>query len=244
MSILYQQLLHDTAIRLNALVGTQVATITATYDTAVLTAGDFKSADWPFASFRDAILMSEEDFAWTIADTANHPWRANLVSASPALSDGDDIPAFDTGGIKVIGAIGAVYDALDGTICLEGELDEIMRVRRLLTIGVLALPHYLYRIDAGRIRHTRTTVQMEVCIYDRNARQGAFIANSTMLLPDVLEGPIVARAVSLLTKETAFAEQAALYGKYADEAMIRIRNGLTSVVAKAVPIKTGDGAWA
>lgn len=242
MSVPYQQLLHDTAIRLSALVGTQVATITATYDVAVLLPAHFKSADWPFASFRDAILMAEEDFAWAIADTANHPWRANIVSNTPALADGDDIPAFDTGGLKVIGVYGSVYDAVDGTSCLQAELDEIMRVKRLLASGALTLPHYLYRIDAGRIRHTRTTVLVEVCSYDRNARLGAFTANANMLLPDVLELGIVSRAVSLLTKETAFADQADRYDKYANTSLARIREGLTSVLSKAVPLTAGESA--
>lgn len=242
MAITYQQLLHNTAIRLSALVGTQAAAIAATYDTANLTAANFKSADWPFGAFRDAILMAEEDFAWAIADTANHPWRADLSSVTPALSDGEDVPGFDNNAVRIIGVYGSVHDAADGTVCLEAELDQITRIRRLQLAGTLTLPAYFYRMDGGRIRHTRTTVLIEVCAYNRSAQLVAFNANGSSLLPDVLEMPMTARAVALLTKETAFADQAQVYAKYAEEALIRIRGGLTSVVGKAMPLSAGESA--
>lgn len=242
MAVTYQQLLHDTAIRLSALVGTQKTTITASYDTAVLTDAHFKSADWPFGAFRDAVLMAEEDFAWAIADTANHPWRSSMLSVTDALADADNIPPVETGGRRIIGVLGAVFDAADDHECLEAELDEIMRIRRLQTAGVLTLPVYLYRTDGQRIRHTRTGVTIEVCYYDRDVRLAAFGTNANMLLPDVLEFPIVARAVSILTKETAFADQAQVYDKYATNALIRIREGLTSVGSKSVPVSAGGSA--
>lgn len=242
MTVTYQQLLRDTAIRLSALVGSQKTTITATYDTATLTDAHFKSADWPFGAFRDAILMAEEDFAWAVADTANHPWRSGILSTTSSLADASNLPPVETGGRRIIGVLGAVYDATDGTECLQGELDEIMRVRRLQTAGVLTLPVYLYRLDGQRIRHTRTNVVIEVCYFDREVRLAAFNTNLNMLLSDVLEFPIVARAVSILTKETAFADQAAVYDRYATSALMRIRDGLTSVGNKAIPISAGESA--
>lgn len=242
MAVTYQQLLHDVAIRLNALVGGQVASITTTYDTAVLATGNFKSADWPFGSIRDAILMAEEDFAWAIADTANHPWRSSLGAVTGVLGDGSPLPMFASTGPRIIGVFGAVLDATDNAECLEGELDQIMRVNRLKTAGLLTLEHYLYRIDGRRIRHTRDGVIIDVCVYDRNQGLGEFAINGNALLPDVLEGPIVARALSLLTKDGAFADQAAIYTKYADQALARIREGLTSVGPKAVPVSAGEDA--
>lgn len=242
MGVTYQQLLHDTAIRLNALVGTQVVPIAATYDTAVLTAANFKSADWPFNSFRDAILMAEEDYVWAIADTANHPWRSHLAASTSVLADGDPIPPNTSTGLHVIGAYGSITDATDGVECLEAELDEIARIRRLETAGSLVLPTYLYRIDGRRIRHTRAGVVVEVCGYERGVQLAAFTANDPMLLPDVMELPIVARAVGILTKDGAFSDQAALYTKYADSALARIREGLTSIGSKAIPVSAGESA--
>lgn len=241
MPVTYQQLLHSVAIRTNALVGTQKATITVTYDTALLTDANFKSADWPFNAFRDAILMAEEDFAWAIADTANHPWRANMASLV-SLADGGSMPSTVGLSSKIIGLYGAVYDSIDGIECLEGELDEIMRVRRLQTAGTITLPAYLYRIDGGRIRHTRTSVSVEVCIYNRDTQLTSFNANGNMLLPDVLELALVARAIAILTKDGAFEDQAKLYEAYATNALMRIRDGLTSVGPKAVPVSAGEDA--
>lgn len=243
MSVTYQQLLHSVAIRLNALVGTQVATIAASYDTAVLTSAQFKSADWPFNSFRDAILIAEEDFAWAIADTANHPWRSNISSVTGNIADGGSIPATNGAGTsKIIGVYGSVVDAVDNTVCTEAELDEITRINRLQADGILTLDHYLYRFDDNRIRHTREDVVIGVCVYNRATQLTAFGANGEMLLPDVLEGPIVYRAVSILTKETAFADQAGVYATYANDALRRIREGLTSVGNKAIPVSAGGSA--
>lgn len=242
MSVTYQQLLHNVAIRLNALVGSQVAIITGTYNTGILTEVNFKSADWPFGAFRDAILMAEEDFAWAVADTANHPWRINLASQTTPLADSDSIPAADSNGAKIIGVYGSVVDGTDARVLLEGELDEITRIRRLQTSGVLVVPSYLYRIDGGRIRHTRTNVVIEVCVYSRGVQQVAFGANGPMLLPDVLELGITSRAISTLTKETAFADQATTYAGYADTALTRIRAGFTSIGSKAVPVSAGGDA--
>lgn len=242
MGVTYQQLLHDVAIRLSALVGTQAAGIQTTYANAVLSAVHFKSADWPFESIRDAILMAEEDFTWAVADTANHPFRAGIRSTTGPLVDAANLPLTEIGGQRIIGALGAVYDNSDGTECLEGELDEIARIRRLQTASLITLPTYLYRFDGSRIRHTRTSVIIEVCFYDRANQLAAFILNSNILLPDVLEGPIVARALALLTKDGAFADQATHYATYANNALARIREGLTSVGPKAIPISAGGSA--
>jgi hypothetical protein len=242
MSVTYQQLLHDVAIRLNALAGTQNPTITGTYDTAVLGPINFKSADWPFGSLRDAILMAEESFAWAIADTANHPFRLALRSTTLALVDAANLPPAEVSGQRIIGVFGAVYDDTDHSECLEGELDEIERVRRLQASGALITPVYLYRLDGSRIRHTRTGVVIEVCTYDREVQLAAFNSNSNMMLVDVLEGPITARALSLLTKDGAFADQAGHYAKIADEAEARIRQGFSNIGPKAIPISAGRSA--
>lgn len=240
MSVSYQQILHNVAIRLNALVGSQVATITATYDVTPLTAANFKSADWPFNAIRDAILMAVEDFAWAIADTANHPWRAN-IGTTTSLADGSPFPA-TVGTARVIGVYGMVYDITDGVQCLEGEFDEIARVKRLTAAGILTLPVYLYRIDGQRIRHTRTNVTIEVCTFDRTAQLTAFNGNGDLPLPDVLELPITARALSILTKDGAFADQAKVYEGYANTALMRIREGLASVGSKSLPVSAGEDA--
>src|SRR5689334_9479247 len=106
MAVPYQQILHNVALRMSALVGTQVAQIAATYDTAVLTAANFKSADWPFNSFRDAILMAVEEFAWTIAEVKNHTWRTSLADITTNLANKALLPSLSATNKPIIGVWG------------------------------------------------------------------------------------------------------------------------------------------
>lgn len=242
--VTYQDLLHDTAIRLNALVGTQKAIITATYNTAALTDANFKSADWPFGAFRDAILMAVADYAWAIADTGSHPWRAALSSLTPVLSGGDALPGTVTitdpdtlAEIErqVIGVWGAVTDVGNSQPLTEQPLDLI---RRVVLSDWRTYDVYWFKFDGGHIFHTRPSVLIECCAYSQAEQLAAFEANETIPLPDVLRPAIAARAVSLLTKDGAFADQAGIYKTYSDEALTRIRGGLTTLPAKTLPTPT------
>jgi hypothetical protein len=241
MAASYQQLLHDVGLRMNALVGTQVATLAASYNTAVLTAAQFKSADFPFNSFRDAILMAEGQFAWAISETGNSPLRGNISIPTGSMAHASQIPS-TIGTVKRIGVLGNIRDADDNTPCTEKPLDVILRRVRNAN-GHYVTPVYHYKIDSDRIFHTRTNVTADACIWSRTAQATIFDANGNMLLPDILELPIVALAIALLVKNTSYAanDQAVLYGKYAMEALAAIRAGSTNVLPKSVPLPVTEG---
>lgn len=233
MSVLYQQILHNTALRVSALVGTQVAAINTTYDTAVLTAANFKSADWPFNSFRDSILMAEEMMAEAAAEAVdaagigNHPWRASMAGATAALATDAVIPATDSGANRIIGAFGEVVDGTDGKQLTPKPMD---LVRRLKAETWRVYPLYHYCIKGRRIAHTRATVVIGVCVYNRVTQLAAWNAPGSILLPDTAEPGMTALAVSLLTKDGAFADQAAQYKELASSVLANLRAGNTPVV--------------
>lgn len=229
----YQVLLHSVALRLSALVGTDKTVITASYNTAVLTAADFKSADWPFNAFKDAILMAEADFAWAIADCGGHPWRQRLAVVSSAVISGTSPVASAPGPSIIIGVIGSVKDTNDGIVLTEQPLELIRRINAESAWRIY--PLYYFKMDDMRLFHTRPSVVVDLCFYDRDACSTAFDANDKMLLPDVLELAITARAISYLTRDGAFSEQAAIYRSYSDEALVRIRAGQTTLPGKALP---------
>jgi hypothetical protein len=233
-SLTYQQLLHDTAIRLSALLGSQVATITATYDTATLTAANFKSADWPFNSFRDAIIMAVEDFAWAIADTGGHPWRSELRDITADLVNHANLPAVSITNLPIIGVWGTVYDATDSIELTEQPLDVIRRINQA---AWRTYPSYFYKIQGGKITHTRPDVVIEVCVFSRADQVTLWNANGLVPLPDVLQLGLASRAIAILTKDGAFMEQAAFYAKYAEESLARIRAGSTVLPAEAVVVR-------
>src|SRR5688500_13327839 len=119
----YQHLLHQVAIRMNALTGSHVTAIWLTYDKPVLGVNDFKSADWPINSFRDSIIMAVADFSLAIADTKGHVWRSYLEDETTALPNPTLIPHVSVTGLEIIGVPGDVFDAVDGTKLDEMPLD-------------------------------------------------------------------------------------------------------------------------
>lgn len=232
----YQNLLHSVALRTNALVGSQVAELEATYSTAVLTSTNFKSANWPFSSFVDAILMAEEDFANAIP--GNHPWRTVSGyggTVTVPLASGATIPAVNAAGKQVVGPRGTIFDASDSTPLTEMPLDVITRRVRNANSHYVT-PVYFFNIQDQKIYHTRGTVLIEVCIYDRATQLAAFNANSAMLLPDPVEPGIVARALSIMFRDGLYDSQAAEYRKYSDDALSAIRSGYTSIPGKSIPV--------
>lgn len=235
MAVSWMQLLHNTALRMNALTGTTAALLETTYATGTLTAAEFKSADFPFSSFRDTILMAVAEYAEAIASVGNHPWRSNFAGVTSALADGVVVPATDSGGVKIIGVYGEVVDGTDGKPLSEQPLEA---VRRFKAETWRVYPLYHYKFDGRRIFHTRSTVVIGVCIYDRGAQLTSWNAAGNMPLPDSLEMAASARAISLMVKDNAFEAQAKLYREYSNDQLQLIYKGLTSVPAKSLPSPT------
>lgn len=234
MSLAYQQLLRGVALRLNALVGSQVATLAASYDTATLTATQFKSADFPFNSFRDAIIMSVGEFAWAIADTANHPWRGVLPqTVSSNIANGGAVPT--TG----IGIPDYIIDSTDFTQLTEQPLEVVQRIVRE-TWRLYGT--YFYKILGKKVYHTRPLVNIAVLTFDRTTEVTAFNAAGNCVLPDVLEAAITARSLSNMLKNTELEDKAAVYRIYSDEALAAIRAGSTTVNPMPAPIPRATAA--
>lgn len=225
IDLTYQHVLHQVANRMNALVGSTVAQITITYDKVTLTAADFKSADWPFNSFRDTIIMAVADFSLAIADTKGHVWRRYLLnglSVTGDLANKAFIPTVDAANREIIGVPDVVFDSVDLTHLEEVPLDVVRRLNRE-TWRDESL--YYYHIgDSLSIEHTRPNVKIVVCTYSRSDQLAAW-PNGNIALPSVLEPGIVSRTISLMTKDGAFEDQAAVYRTYSDQQLALIRMG-------------------
>lgn len=228
----YQQLLHSVALRMNALIGSQVASLQGTYTNVVLTSANFKSADWPFDSFRDAILMAEEEYANAIASCGNHPWRSVLSAFTATIASGNKVQNVSSSGLNVIGIYGTVQDADSFIVLTEQPLEVIRRCNQELW---RKMELYYFKLDGTYLYHTRDAARVEVCVYSRSAQVTAYGANGSMLLPEPLEPAIVARAVSLMTRDNSYAGQAAIFRAYSDQALAQIAQGLTSVPSKSIP---------
>lgn len=238
MAVTYEKVLRAAALRVNALVGATAAALETSYATSPLTSAQFDSADFPFTAFKDGALSVESKLANAIANVGNHPWRSVLASTTATITHGNVIPAVDVDTVPIIGVLGSVYDGSDGTVCTEMALDDIRIAKRNANSWLLA-PVYGYKIDGRRIFHTRTNVKIDVCIYNRAARETAIgTLTNQILLPEVLEEAYVCGIVSMLVRDDAFTGQAAIYRGYFNDALASIAQGLTSVVSKVIPVPT------
>lgn len=234
MATPYRTLLAGLGIRLNALVGGKSDDLEATYATTPLLAANWESADFPFTWAKDAIIQAESRYAWTIANTGDHPWRAVLRGLTVPLVHKAAIPAVSAASQPIVGIYGAIYDGTDGTACTEAPL-ELIRRRVRNANGHYRCAVYNYKIDGGVVYHTRTSVIIEVCTFDAAAQLATLNANGNMLLPDVLAEGIMDEAAGTAHRDDMFAQQAAQRRQQSAEWLTAIQSGLTSVAAKATP---------
>lgn len=230
----YHDIIAGTALRIDALVGAQAATLQTTYETRPLTTAEFQSTIIPFAGIKNGVQYAESKLVNAIAETGNHPWQANIRSVTAALSNGDAIPAVDTNSVKIVGIYGAVKDVATGNVCFAKSLAEIQR-RNDNANSFWVVPVYWYRMDGTRIYCTPDEVTIDVCVYDADEQSRAIDNDTDILLPGTLEEAYVCGALAYCLRDDEFTSQAAIFRGYFNDTIAGIRQGLTSVSAKSVP---------
>lgn len=228
MSVTWQRVLAETALRVNALTGATATNLETAYTTSPLTTSQFQSTIFNYASVVDACLNAEEQLAWAIADTGDHPWRQYLAAVTADQADKATLPSISSGSKPIVGIWGAVVDSSNSIVCSQMPLDMIRR--RVANAGsVYVCPVYWYNITGGRIEHTRTNVKVECCIYSRSDSATTLASNGNITLPDALMHAYVCGALSLLIRDDEFVDQAKQYNAYFNRAIDSIRKGLTTV---------------
>ena len=227
----YHDLLADIGIRINAIAGSQAATLETNFSVRPLTTAQWKSAVFSFTATKQTLQRAEERLATAIAETGNHPWRNFLASTTATLANEAQLPSQDANSKQIVGLWGSVYDASDSGVCVERPIEEISR-RVSNANSRFKCPAYNFRIDGQRIYHTRAGVRIDVCIYDSAAQKTAIDSNAAILLPDVLAPAYVCGTLALLFRDTQFQSQAAQYAEMFAEQEKTIRQGLMSVEPK------------
>lgn len=243
-SCTYHDILASTALTVNALYGTSATQLQITYSTRPLTDELFISSIFPMNAIRDRILNAEQRLAVAISDSGNHPWRSFLISETAPLANGAIMPSVDKNGIGVIGIYGNVLDGANpALVCTIPDDQEQEMIRRYTLAPQLWLnPLYNYSLDGNGITHTRTTVTVQVCVYDYATQQAAFDADDMILLPDALAPAYIAGAVAGLVRDDEFMQQAAVFAQYFTASEQAIRQGLTSVGQMAQPAPMAPAA--
>lgn len=217
MPLLYHRLLRQIGLRTNSLRGDDEVDLETTYKSTTLTEDDFiEGADFPFTAHKDALVNGEELLAGVISSQkdaegfGNHPWRSSLHSTTPLINSGSTIPSVDLNGIKIVGAYGSVRDDASGQVLTYRPVEVIRRINAE-TWRTYPLHHFCR--EGTRLYHTRTLTgaRFDVCVYDRATQATAIDNNGTVLLPDAAEPAYISAALSFLSRDEAFAKQAAEY---------------------------------
>ena len=151
----------------------------------------------------EAVFSSvEEELAIAVAMNPQHPWRKNISDVTAAITNGALIPQTGAAGAQIIGVYGQVLDFTDGKALTNSfTLDEIRRlVENPNTWRIV--PVYAYHIFPPRIYHTRTSVKIDVCVYDVAAQKAAIVADAVTLFPDA-EGAYITAVVAKLKDPSA-----------------------------------------
>lgn len=225
---------RQVAARLNAIEGAQSSTAESNYATNPITSTQIDSARFPFTMISDACLQAEAMIAQAIANTANHPWRRLIAGTTSNIAHEGALPSTSSGGLPILGALGNVRDATDGTPCTEKPL-EIITMRVENPGSFWTLPVYFYKIDDGRVFHTRTNVVIDCCIYDGAAARSDLEANGNIKFPDTAVPAYVAGALASALKDEEFVTQAQYYQQVFDTMLQVYAGGLTSLTNKFQP---------
>lgn len=208
--ITYHDLCALTALRVNALVGTDPVALQVTYSTRPLIDELFDSSIVPFNAIRDCLIEAEGKLARAIGLSADRNLRSYLRGVTAALTNGSALPT--TANDKpIIGNFGAVFDQ-DG-VTMTRQPVALVR-NRLLSPALYLAPAYYYALDSATVLHTRTTITMECCVYSASDQTAAFDRNDPILLPDALAEAYVNGAGALLCRDDEFLQQGQLFAQY------------------------------
>lgn len=166
MSVSWNKAKQKVANALGAVAGATAATADANYLGTISTSSVI-GPDFTPAMIEDALVAALGRIVEAIASTPLNPERAGFTTQTNALASGDLIPRTDSGGILILGVIGAVRDSSNSEVLELTDLDKVRSFARHSTTVYNGANLYWYALDGNRILHTRTNVVADVCTYTR-----------------------------------------------------------------------------
>jgi len=230
----YNEILRKIGLPILAIRGGQVAAVETNY-----LALNWDSARFPLSFVKDCLADAAVNFAMVIAETANHPWRAYLESATANVAHEAVLPVLDSDGKPMLGVYGAILDAENSEPLTEKPLEYVQRVRRLKASSQLYGQYYHFQRVGTRLYHTRDNVKVQVCVFDREAERAKIEDNEAPTLPEALSAALACETLSMMMQGDEFMAQAAQFALMADRVKQQIRQGLTSVVSE-IPEQGGQ----
>jgi hypothetical protein len=166
--------------------GSDASTLEAAYAGAWATALD--GSEIPASGFKDLILMIAKELAQVIGNNASHPARTFLYGRSVALANMASTPSVDNTNKEFIGVFDSCTDvATDApltwvpTETLADESDSFFNDTDLFN----------YNIHGNHVRHSRTTIYLEGCVWSESDQSTLYDADGECPLPTVCENILV-----------------------------------------------------
>lgn len=172
------------------LAGPLPASLATTYATYPLTQASFKSANYSFVAMKDLLRVTENEIALCIGNNEKHLWRTILADETVAIVPGGTIPAVGASGAPVIGLPGGVNDASNGKPLENNFTFGEIRALNENPGSWRKIDVYEFDMIYPQIQHTRTSVKVDVCVWDPDDCDTAIAANDDLLFPDA-EGAYV-----------------------------------------------------
>lgn len=227
--LLPSYIIRQALLRIGAFQG-QTAAIEASYVKTDPT-DDSVSAAFTQTSFWDSLVVVEQEIATAVASNEDHSWRGVIQDVTSAVLNGGLIPTVGSSATaKVIGEYGDVKDSASPFRPLRESLnaDEIS-VFNSNPNSMFTLDVFSYAFKKPRIYHTRTSVVIDVCVYDFDARKTAIFADGELLFTEA-EGAYFSGLMSMLMNTDALlTELSKMYAPRYMEWLQAFRAGETAI---------------
>jgi len=228
MATNYSTVIKETALRVNGIAGAQVAAVETNYTSTTITTTALDNPRYPPGAIADAVLDAEALIAQAIANCKDHPWRHYMRSLSDFVNSGDQVPTVSLAGTAYIGTLNEPFATTGGRRLEQAEYGDVRAYND--ASGYFGTNPYIFAIRGGQMFHTlgSNAVKFWGCVFSRSARATALAANDPILFPDAAVPLYWAGAVSLLTRDSEYESQAALYRQYFNDGLAQLTQGETN----------------
>lgn len=184
--ITYLRIKRASALRLAQVMGYDQGSLETNYAGSWATMLD--GAEIPLTGFKDAILAVEKELAQDIGNNPQHPARGLLYGRSANLADLASTPTVDNASKEFVGIFDSCADATSSIPCTYMPTQTISDIVNGAPTYFGSGNFYYYNITGNFIRHTRTNVFLQGCVWDYTTQSTAYDnASGTSPLPQALE---------------------------------------------------------
>lgn len=228
--IRYSEIMRNSALRVNALVGNTIDQKNASLTADPVSSAQVGSVEFPYITIKRAALAAAVRITRTYASVKNHPFRLFNLSYTANIANKATIPAVNAVGDEIIGVYGNILDVITSEPLTEQPKQIIDSINRSTADSSLKRSYFYYTIEGGRIYHTVNNVKIEVVTYNlvtEDAKIGQ-LADQSSTVPDACFDISWMAALTFLFADESYQNQAALCNNYVNTELAKMVNGATS----------------